>query len=78
MMSAFFLLSTYLLKIGLAIEGVVKLTAPPPPPAERTALKKPSLIRVKKRCSENIQQIYRRTPMTKCDLKSHFDIGVLL
>ena len=35
---------------------------------------------LKKRCSENMQQIYRRTPMTKCDfnkvailLKSHFD-----
>ena len=38
-----------------------------------------------KRCSENVQQIYRRTPMPKCDLnkvetllKSHFDMGVLL
>ena len=40
-----------------------------------------------KRCSENMQQIYRRTPMQKCDsnkvafatlLKSHFCMGVLL
>ena len=36
-----------------------------------------------KRCSENMQQIYRRTPMPKCDfnkvaLKSHFGMGVLL
>ena len=38
-----------------------------------------------KRCSENMQQIYRRTPMLKCDfnkvtatlLKSHFSMGVL-
>ena len=36
----------------------------------------------RKRCSENIPQIYRRTPMPKCDfnkvLKSHFGMGVLL
>ena len=25
-----------------------------------------------KRRSENVQQIYRRTPMSKCDFKSHF------
>ena len=41
---------------------------------------------LRKRCSENIQQMYRRTPMPKCDfnnfieitttlLKSHFGIG---
>ena len=39
------------------------------------------------RCSGNMQQIYRRTPMSKCDfdkvakatlLKSHFGMGVLL
>ena len=30
--------------------------------------------RWRKRCSENIQQIYKRT----CDLKSHFRMGVLL
>ena len=36
---------------------------------------------LKKRCSENMQQIYRRTPMPKCKatlLKSHFGMGVLL
>ena len=44
---------------------------------------------LRKRCSENTQQIYRRTPMPKCDfnkvaswkatlLKSHFGMGVLL
>ena len=44
----------------------------------------------RKRCSENMQQTYRRTPMPKCDfnkvakqskatlLKSHFGMGVLL
>ena len=39
----------------------------------------------RKRCSENMQQMYRRTPMRKCDfnkvatlLKSHFGMGVLL
>ena len=37
----------------------------------------------RKSCSENMQQIYRRTPMPKCDfnaalLKSHFVMGVLL
>ena len=38
-----------------------------------------------KRCSENMQQVYRRTPMPKCDfnkvvtlLKSHFGMGILL
>ena len=30
----------------------------------------------RKRCSENMQQIYRRTPMS--NLKSHFGMGVLL
>ena len=29
--------------------------------------KQPSRGVLKKRCSENIQQIYRRTPMSKCD-----------
>ena len=42
---------------------------------------------LRKSCSENIQQIYRRTPMTKCEfskvakatlLKSHFVMGGLL
>ena len=41
---------------------------------------------LKKRCSENMQQIYRRKPMPKCDfnkvakqlLKSHFGMGALL
>ena len=40
---------------------------------------------LRKRCSENMQQIYRRTPMPKCDfnkvatlLKSHFGMGALL
>ena len=37
---------------------------------------------LKKRCSENMQQIYRRTPMPKCDFNkvalSHFGMGVLL
>ena len=34
----------------------------------------------RKRCSENMQQIYRWTPMPKCDLilKWHFGMGVLL
>ena len=40
----------------------------------------------RKRCSENMQEIYRRTPMPKCDfnkvaatlLKSHFGMDVLL
>ena len=55
--------------------------------------KEPSGGVLRKRCSENIQQIYRRIPMTKCDfkkvasqlyccfatlLKSHFGMGVLL
>ena len=37
--------------------------------------KQPSWGVLKKDCSENIQQVYRRTPMTKCDLntfQSHF------
>ena len=32
--------------------------------------KQPSRCVVKKRCSENMQQSYRRTPMPKCDLQS--------
>ena len=36
---------------------------------------------LKKSCSENMQQIYRRTPIPKCKatlLKSHFCMSVLL
>ena len=37
---------------------------------------------LKKRCSENMHQIYSRTSMAKCELvtlfKSHFGMGVLL
>ena len=34
---------------------------------------------LRKRCSENMQQIYRRTPMSKCEFnKLHFGMGVLL
>ena len=45
--------------------------------------KQPSRGILKKRCSENMQQIHKRIPMSKCDckatlLKSHFRIGVLL
>ena len=29
--------------------------------------KQPSRVILNKRCSENIQQIYRKTPMPKCD-----------
>ena len=29
--------------------------------------KQPSIGVIKKRCSENMQQIYRRTPTLKCD-----------
>ena len=47
--------------------------------------KLPSRAVLKKSYSKNMHQIYRRTPMSKCDfnkvvtsLKSHFDMGVLL
>ena len=49
--------------------------------------KHPSRGALRKRCSEKMQEIYRRTPMPKCDfskvafatlLKSHFGMGVLL
>ena len=34
---------------------------------------------LRKRCSENFQQIYNRIPMPKCDFnKSHFGMGVIL
>ena len=36
---------------------------------------------LKKRCSENMQQIYKRAPMPKYDFNkvaSHFGVGVLL
>ena len=45
--------------------------------------KQPSRGVLRKNCSENKQQIYRRTPMSKCDLnkvalqpKPHFGMGV--
>ena len=45
--------------------------------------KQPSIGVLIKRLSGNMQQIYRRAPMPKCDckanlLKSHFGMGVLL
>ena len=45
--------------------------------------KQPSRGVLGKRCSENMQQIYSRTPMPKCDflkslLKSYFGMGVPL
>ena len=34
---------------------------------------------IRKRCSENMQQICRKTPMSKCEFnKLHFGIGILL
>ena len=33
---------------------------------------------LRKTCPENMQQIYWRTPMPKCDFKWHFGMGVLL
>ena len=53
---------------------------------ERNIREQPPRGVPRKRCSENMQQIYRRTPMLKCDfnkaaatlLKSHFGMGVLL
>ena len=39
---------------------------------------------LRKKCSENMQQVYRRTSMPKCDfnrkisIQSHFGMGVLL
>ena len=47
----------------------------------KAVLKQPPRAVPRKRYSENIKQIYRRTPMPKCDftlLKSHFGMGVLL
>ena len=41
--------------------------------------KQPSRGVLRKRCSENMQQIYRRTPMSKREFnKLHFGMGVLL
>ena len=42
--------------------------------------KQPSRGVFRKRCSENMQQIYRRTPMPKCDFNKvakHYGMGVL-
>ena len=45
--------------------------------------KQPSRGVLRKRCSENMQEIYRRTPMPTCDfnkiaIKSHCGMGVIL
>ena len=52
-------------------------------PLHRKVEKQPSKRVRKKRYSENMRQVYRRTPMPKCDcfatlLKSHFGMGDLL
>ena len=55
--------------------------------AEKEPQKQPSRGVLLKRCSGNMQKIYRRTPMQKCDfnkvakppyLKLHFGMGALL
>ena len=33
----------------------------------KNLMKQPTRVVLSKRCSENMQQIYRRTPMPKCD-----------
>ena len=38
-----------------------------PTPTSKQTPKNPAQINVKKRCFENMQQIYGRTPMSKCD-----------
>ena len=55
------------------------------PSTESTQIQKvqrqPTKVVLKKRCSESMQQIYKRTPMPKCDfnkMKLHFGIDVLL
>ena len=41
--------------------------------------KQPSQGVARKRCSENMQQIHKRTPMSKCEFnKLRFGMGVLL
>ena len=41
--------------------------------------RQPPIGVLREMCSENMQQIYRRTPMPKCDLLNlHFNMGVLL
>ena len=46
--------------------------------------KQPPRVVLSKRCSEKMQQIYKRTPMPKCEFNKttllipHFGIGVLL
>ena len=47
----------------------------------KTSKKQPPRGVLRKKCSENIQQIYRRTPMPKCDfnkLSEHVFIRTLL
>ena len=46
---------------------------------QREMQKQPSRRVLKKRCPENMKQIYRRTTMSKCDLQenTNFGIGVL-
>ena len=39
---------------------------------ESKAQKQPPRVVLRRRCSENMQQIYRRTPMPKCDLLCNF------
>ena len=46
---------------------------------DKVLQKQPSRGVPRKKCSENMQLTYRRTPMPKCDFnKSHFAMGVLL
>ena len=41
-------------------------------------MKQPSRGVLRKRCSETLQQIYKRTPMLKCDFNKVALRGVLL
>ena len=40
-------------------------------PAKKKTQKQPSRGPLRKRCPENMQQMYRRTPMPKCDFNKY-------
>ena len=48
-----------------------------PDEARKYPQKQPSRGVLRKRCSENMQRIYRRTPMRRCDFKLLVEITLL-
>ena len=59
--------TNFLQRLGQTPSNTKKLRECKYEQVDKTIQKQPSRGVLRKKCSENMQQIYRRTPMAKCD-----------